>query len=91
VAGASPGQAPAWVSAPEGGQTPGWGTAPTQPWSPPKPGNAGIVAGVVLVVVGVWFLIDQFVTIDWDLLWPVAIMVLGGGLIAGALVRSRDT
>jgi hypothetical protein len=44
----------------------------------------------VLVAVGVWFLVDQYVSIDWDLLWPVIIMVLGGALIAGALMRGRS-
>jgi len=37
----------------------------------------------------VWFLVDQYVRIDWDILWPVAIMVVGGALIAGALMRGR--
>ncbi len=105
-AGANPSDAaggvPSWGTNPAGaaganpGPTPGWGsnTTPTQaPWTAPKPGNAGMVAGVVLVVVGVWFLVDQFVdiNINWDLLWPVAIMVLGGTLIAGALMRGRNT
>jgi hypothetical protein len=40
-------------------------------------------------VLGAWFLVDQFVRIDWDLLWPVIVMVLGGALIAGALMRGR--
>ena len=89
---AGPGAAPDGSASP--GYVPGWGTntAPTQStWTAPKPGNAGIVAGVILVVLGVWFLVDQYVSIDWDLLWPVAIMVLGGILIAGALMRGRNT
>ena len=65
------------------------GGSPTPSWSPPRTGNAGIVAGVILIGLGVWFLVDQFVDINWDLLWPVAIMVLGGALIAGALMRGR--
>lgn len=96
AAGAVPswGTNPAGAAGPNPGPTPGWGsnTTPTQaPWTAPKPGNAGIVAGVVLVAVGVWFLVDQYVNINWDLLWPVAIMVLGGTLIAGALMRGRNT
>ena len=89
----APGTAPGQGAAPDQGHIPGWGTntAPSASWPTPKPGSAGIVAGVVLVLLGVWFLVDQFVTIDWDLLWPVIIMVVGGGLIAGALMRSRDT
>ncbi len=68
-----------------------WPAQPAQPaWTAPRPGNAGIVTGVVLVVLGVWFLIDQYVRIDWDFIWPVVIMVAGGGLIAAALMRSRS-
>jgi phage shock protein C len=65
------------------GATPGWQRAA-------RPGNAGIVVGIVLVVVGIWFLVDQYVSIDWDLVWPVVVMVIGGALIAGALLRRRD-
>jgi phage shock protein C len=63
--------------------------SPTPAWNQPRAGNAGIVAGVILIGLGVWFLVDQFVHINWDLLWPVAIMVVGGALIAGALMRGR--
>jgi hypothetical protein len=49
------------------------------------------VAGVILIGLGVWFLVDQFVDVNWDLLWPVAIMVVGGALIAGALMRGRSS
>jgi hypothetical protein len=47
----------------------------------------------VLVLLGLWFLLDQYVdlSINWDLLWPVIIMVLGGLLIAGALMRGRNS
>jgi len=88
---AAPGMDPGTAQGP--GHVPGWGTntAPTaSPWLAPRPGNAGIVAGIVLVVIGIWFLVDQYIDIDWDLMWPVAIMVLGGLLIAGALMRGRN-
>ena len=87
-AGAAPGGAtgsgPAWGTPPPGG----W---PAQPaWTPPRPGNAGLVAGVILVGLGLWFLVDQYVRIDWRLIWPVLIMIGGGALIARALMR-HDT
>lgn len=104
AAGGPPDPAPAqgsWAGA-GGGPDPaaspgGWppaspGPSPAPAWAPVRgvhAGNAGIVGGVVLVVLGVWFLVDQFVEIDWDLLWPVIIMVLGGALIAGAVARNR--
>ena len=87
---------PGGMQAPGGSPTPppGWGTNPgpaQAPWTAPKPGNAGIVAGVILVSLGVWFLVDQYVRIDWDILWPVVIMVVGGALIAGAIMRGRSS
>lgn len=51
--------------------------------------RAGIVAGVILVLLGVWFLVDQYVHVNWQLVWPVVVIVLGGLLIAGAVRRSR--
>ena len=37
-----------------------------------------MIFGVILIGLGVWFLIDQFVPdINTDLLWPVALVVLG--------------
>lgn len=74
----------------------GWNTpppawpAPPAGWSAPQvAGNAGLVAGGVLILLGAWFLIDDYVHIDWDLLWPVAVIALGGLLIAGAVRRGR--
>jgi phage shock protein C len=94
-----PGFGPGTAGAPGApGATGGWppqggsaapGGSPTPSANPPGPGSAGIVAGVILIGLGVWFLVDQYVHINWDLLWPVAIMVLGGALIAGALMRGR--
>jgi phage shock protein C len=72
----------------------GWpapAASPAPPTSPPRAGNAAIVAGVILIGLGVWFLVDQFVDVNWELLWPVAIMVVGVALIAGALMRGRSS
>ena len=71
----------------------GWqqGPAPSGAWTPPAigNGNAGIVGGVILVLLGAWFLIDQYVDIDWSLLWPVLVMLAGVGLIVLAARRGR--
>lgn len=97
--GAAPGTGWPPASGPSGtdpSATPAWGSPPasgwpaTQPSWNPRPGAAGLVVGVVLVALGVWFLVDQYVRVDWDLLWPVMIMVGGGALIAGALMRRSD-
>ena len=41
------------------------------------------------MVLGAWFLIDDYVRIDWQLVWPIAVIALGGLLIAGAVWRRR--
>ncbi len=71
---------------------PPWGSPPPGGWPQParpgiRPGNAGIVGGVILIGLGVWFLIDQYVHINWQVLWPVAVIVVGAALIVGALMR----
>jgi phage shock protein C len=52
-------------------------------------GSGGaVVFGVILIGLGVWFLIDQYVpAIDGDLLWPVALVILGVVLLVVALRR----
>ena len=82
--GQDPGASTGWNTPP-----PAW-PAPPAGWSAPQvAGNAGLVAGGVLVLLGAWFLIDDYVHIDWGLLWPVAVIALGGLLIAGAVRRGR--
>jgi phage shock protein C len=49
--------------------------------------GAGLLLGAILIVLGVWFLIDRYVRIDWGVLWPVIVIVLGVGLIAAAIRR----
>jgi phage shock protein PspC (stress-responsive transcriptional regulator) len=74
----------------------GWNTPPP-PWpAPPRgwsssqvAGNAGVVAGTVLVLLGVWFLIDEYVHIPWELVWPVVVIATGCLLIVGAIRRGR--
>jgi phage shock protein PspC (stress-responsive transcriptional regulator) len=94
---AAPPPGGAWASPPGPGQA---GTPPGGQWTPPPggagpswkgpdPGNAGIVFGFILVGLGVWFLIDQYVHIDWQLLWPVIVIVIGAALIVAAVRRSR--
>ena len=78
---------------PPGAAPGGWQPQPGQPWSPPSidTGNAGIVAGAGLVILGVWFLVNQYIDIDidWSLLWPVVIMLGGIALIVMAARRNR--
>ena len=82
-------------AAPVAGSTepvPDWGA-----YSAPEPhhrrrGSGGaMVFGMVLIALGAWFLIDQYVPgIDSDLLWPIALVVLGGALLFVSMRRRSD-
>ncbi len=103
---AAPGAAPGGVP-PAAGPATGWGSPPPGQapagqqggWQATPPGepsrlsteNAGIVFGAVLVLLGVWFLVDEYLDIDWSVLWPVVIIVFGIVLVAGAMRRGRST
>jgi len=100
----SPPNAGPWGAAPPTGQGTSAqpGAPPTGQWTPPPGGpgpswkgpdttNAGIVGGFVLVGIGIWFLVDQFVHIDWQLVWPVVVILIGAGLIVAAMRRSRPS
>ena len=52
-------------------------------------GSGGaVIFGVILIGLGVWFLVDQYLpAIDSDLLWPIALVVLGVVLLVIALRR----
>jgi len=57
----------------------------------PRPGQGGVAAGVILVLIGIYALLERFVTIDLDWLfdlWPVVAIALGAWLIWGT-IRDR--
>jgi phage shock protein C len=92
--GADPGARTAAASDPAAST--GWNTpppawpAPPQDWSSSQAaGRVGLVAGAVLVLLGVWFLIDEYIHIDWSLFWPVVVIAAGCLLIVGAIRRGR--
>jgi phage shock protein C len=54
-----------------------------------RPG-VSVVIGGTLILLGVWFLVrDMLPVLDPGRLWPVALVVLGIGLVAWAYQRSR--
>ncbi len=89
-----------WGTPPPGG----WGTPPPAPdttgggWTTPPPSarwerrnsgrGTGIVFGAILVVLGIWFLVDRYVDVDWSAVWPVALVLLGLGLMIAAIRRT---
>ncbi|MEO6294918.1 MAG: PspC domain-containing protein [Candidatus Limnocylindria bacterium] len=76
--------------------------APVEPvadsssWTPPEPvarpsdGRAGVVVGVGLVLIGVWFLLREYLPdFDWSLVWPLVIVGIGV-LILVSSIRRRE-
>ena len=54
-------------------------------------GNPGMIFGLILVVLGAWFLLDRYIpALDLSWFMPGALIVVGLVLIVGALGRSRD-
>ena len=51
-------------------------------------GGGSLVFGLILVGLGAWFLIREYVPqIDTDLLWPIGLVVLGVVLVVASLRR----
>jgi hypothetical protein len=49
------------------------------------PGQASLVLGVILILLGGWFLLEQYVpAFDPERVWPFALLVLGVVLLAFA-------
>jgi phage shock protein C len=76
---------------PRAGGTPGgpW------PWNAPggrsrSDGGGAIFLGLILVVVGAWFLLQRLVPgLDGRLVWPGLLILLGLLLVVGAMRRGR--
>jgi phage shock protein C len=50
-------------------------------------GQGRLVLGVVFVGLGVLALANELFRIDWQLLWPVGLILVGGGLVLAAQRR----
>jgi phage shock protein C len=62
-------------------------------WTAPEPvrsdGRAGVVVGISLVLIGLWFLVREYLPeFNWNLVWPVVIVVIGLFLLFNASRRS---
>ena len=51
--------------------------------------DGGLWLGLGLVAIGAWLLLDRFMPdINWSLIWPLAIVVIGLVIVVGATRRS---
>ncbi len=61
--------------------------SPDRDWSD---GRAGILVGIGLVLIGLWFLLREYLPgINWGLIWPLIIVGIGAVILFGSL-RRRD-
>lgn len=55
-------------------------------------GGGALVFGVILILVGAYFLVRQYIpAIDLDRFWPVIVIVVGAALVIGALRSGSRT
>lgn len=56
-----------------------------------RSGNGAVIFGIVLIVLGGWFLVDRYLNIDSALILPGVLIVLGAVLVVGAMGRAGRT
>lgn len=76
-------EAPA--AAPAGGAPASWPPAANAAGGP----GGRVILGAILIVIGAWFLAAEFLPwLNWDLVWPIGLVVIGILVLATALRRS---
>lgn len=67
-----------------------FGTSPAGNVIPRQKSNAGVIVGMVLIIIGAAILIDEFDIIpdfDFERLWPVMLVLIGGAIIVSGQKR----
>lgn len=74
-------------SAADGSQAPASWPPPGQPSGGP---SGRVILGAILILIGAWFLADEFLPwLSWDLVWPIGLVVIGVVVLATALRRGN--
>ncbi len=73
---------------------PAWPASPASPRSEPgerRRGDPllGVIGGLALVGLGVYFLVRDQLTVDWGVVWAAGLMALGVVIVVAAFVRPR--
>lgn len=51
-------------------------------------GRAGIVVGIGLVLIGLWFLLREYLPeFDWSLIWPLVVVGIGAAILVTSMRR----
>ncbi len=87
----APGEAP-----PPSAAAPAWTPPGADPYAGRRnrhrrSGNGGVIFGIILVALGVWFLIDNYIPdLRSDLFWPIGLVLLGLVLLVVSMRRPRE-
>jgi phage shock protein C len=89
------GDAPAGTAAAGGGGEPAIGPGAGSPAPVVRhhrrgSGNGTLIFGVILIGIGAWFLVRQYLDINVDRLWPVGLVLLGVLLLLVSLRRPQQ-
>jgi phage shock protein C len=58
--------------------------------SRPSDQRAGMVVGIGLVLVGLWFLLREYLPgIDWGLIWPLVVVGIGAAILVTSIRRRQ--
>lgn len=87
----TPAGAPSWATTPTG--TP---TGPATPAASGRTGSrgadgrlAGVIGGLVLVALGLWFLVRDRLDIDWGIVWAAGLVAIGVVIVIAAFRPRR--
>ena len=88
----APGDGTDQTDAAAGGAADGTTTPPSSTWGPSAEVRSGpgphIIFGTILILIGAWFLLDQFIPwFSFGTLWPIALVVIGAVVLLSALRR----
>ena len=56
--------------------------------------STSLIVGVILLAIGLWYFADRTLglalpRLNWNDLWPIALILLGAWIIAGPYLRRR--
>ena len=57
--------------------------------TPIDSGQGALIIGGVLIVVGAWALVGQYVDLDWSRIWPIGLVVAGLIIVIASFTRRR--
>ena len=87
----------AWIVVPEktrlaeGSLDPAAGQTLAASESARDDGRTGVVVGIVLVLIGLWFLLREYLPdFDWGLVWPLVVVGVGVLILVTSMRRRHD-